>query len=269
MVRSCSPGVASGATPRSWPRYVRSQPGCRRADQLRAGGHVVDHHQPAAAHCDCARPQPFDERNRHRDARAVGRVRDHQVGLGRQLAGRGHDALDQGVAVGGHAHLPPHAVAPLDDPEREVVEQLVGEQQAVEPHRGEVVERGDDRTHARHRHRCVLVVAHHRPERVLERLDVEQFLLRGAQSRASARPARSAARSRTRARWRARRARAGRGRRRPRSRGTDRAQLRRATIRRARAATSAPKSGPTSGLVTKSRPARPAPRARVKNPPSP
>ena len=82
--------------------------------------------------------------------------------------------------------------------------------------------------------RRVLVVAHHRSERVLERLDGEQVPLCGTQRRRALDQHVAQRASRTRARRRARPARAGRVRRPPRSRGTDRAHRRHATIRRAR-----------------------------------
>ena len=197
------------------------------------------------------------------------RVRGDGVRLRRQLVERGDDRLDELIAVERNdEHLGPTVGRALDDPERQVVEQLVGQHDAVEGDRGELVERGDDRAHAGDGLRRVVVGAHDRAERVFERLHPEQLVLRLAERRgafdqhvpecpfalglrrehvAASRP-RPAPTSTTR-----------------KGSGPSNSRHQPSSAR----ATSAPNSGPTSGLVTKSRPARPAPPARVKKPSSP
>ena len=107
---------------------------------------------------------------------------DH-VRLGRELVDRGDDRLGEAVAVERDPHLRPRSASAFDHAEREVVEQLVGQDHAVERHRRELVERGDDRSHADDRERGVVLVAHDRAEGVLERLDREQLMLLGAERR--------------------------------------------------------------------------------------
>ena len=76
-------------------------------------------------------------RGRDREPGAVGhhRVGGHRVRLRRQLGERGNDRLDELIAVERDAHLGPTVGRALDDPERQVVEQLVGEHDPVERRR--------------------------------------------------------------------------------------------------------------------------------------
>ena len=134
-------------------------------------------------------------------------------------------------------------------------------------HARKVVERGDDRAapgHGLGRLALVRPGTDRAPRRAV-RARAARVAPRA--SSPTARPARSAAPPSTR-RLRAQRRRPpdGPGPRRLPPPRTDRARPAGATRRRARGAITMPNSDPTSGLVTKSRPARPAPPPRVKKP---
>ena len=260
--RSC---VAVGAHPR--------RPG-RAPTSAARGVDVVDQDDLAPARARArTRSQPRAGRGRHRepgadvDDGALG----HEVGLGRQRRRRGDERLDEAVAVGATRTSSQPSAARSTTRNGRLSSSSLASTTPVERHRGEVVERGDDRAHARRpgSRRVVVVATTTGPS-------ASSNGSSASSSRCSSRrlgraldehvPQRAGAR---RARPRSDvGARGGPGPRRLRPRGTDRARPARATTRRARAATTTPNSGPTSGLVTKSRPARPAPPPRVKKPSS-
>ena len=160
MVMSCSPGATSGRDAPAVLAVGAQPPGFAALDAApRARRQVVDHdqHGRGAARRRTRATNPSTRVGTGTRVPAGG-VRGHEVGLGRELARpRARRSRPGRRRRARHAHLHPAAAAPLDDPEREVVEQLVGEHHAVERHRGEVVERGDDRAHAGDRQRRVLV----------------------------------------------------------------------------------------------------------------
>ena len=175
--------------------------------------------------------------------------------------GRRHQVLFEAVARDADPHLRPAVGGAFHDPERKVVEQLVGEDDSAHGNRGQLgaaTWRPGPVLGRRHRVGVGVVVGE-RAERVLDRLERQQrrAVRRGA--RRSARRARSAAPASTAARDASTSA-AKRPRPAPASITRNGSRAPSSSQQRSNARpTSAPKRVPISGLVTKSRPARPAP----------
>ena len=231
---------------------------------------VVDHDDRA----------PTERRQRPVHPRRGGVLEgDHRTGLGtrerdpRPLGitpgGRNGDPAEHSVRGSGRdVQFVPPAPGPLQQPDRDVVQQLVGDDHAVDLLGRQVLERAEHRAAARHRGGPVLVRVAVGAEH-LEGMDQRQVLpLAGAPRGRPLDEHVAQGGERTR-RGAARTARASAPRPAPAStttKGSGRPS--RATARSRNVATTAPNRGPTSGLVMKSPRSRPAPPPVAKNPPS-
>ena len=145
-VMSWSPGAASGDAAALVVPVGAQPPDCAPLDQLGRGGGVVDHDQhdrdaATVAHARSHVGEPVGTGSaRRRPAPGRRRRRGRLRPPARRPRAR---APRRSVAVGDPTRTShPSVGASLDDPEREVVEQLVGDDHAGERHRGELVERG-------------------------------------------------------------------------------------------------------------------------------
>ena len=117
-VMSCVPRSSSGAPPRSWPRYVRSHSVHGRVAIDAVVSRVVEH--------DDARPQRAARRAPiGRRPSAPGRARRRARRA--PVASPGTSTSTSASSVEPDPHLEPAAVSPLEEVDRQVVEQLVGE----------------------------------------------------------------------------------------------------------------------------------------------
>ena len=258
--RASSSGVAAAVV-----AAVGAQPPAGAAlDELGAGRRRSRRPRAHAAAQHAARTPRATRRRRgrHRQPRRRRhRCRGDDVGVGRELVGGRHEHLDEARRrrAPTRTSRQPSPV-PLDDAEQEVVEQLVGEHHAVDRERGQLVERGDDRPDAGRPAPASSSVVGARTGRARRRrLERQAVALLGPQRRRPLDEHVAQRRPRTRARRASTSRRAGRC---PAPASTTTNGSGRPSSRHqpsSARATHAPNSGPTSGLVTKSRPARPAP----------
>ena len=236
--------AAVGAEPvlrpvgRPAPPWSRSSRG-RRAGRRRSGGPGRGRRGPSAG------PRPAPARGRRRRRRWP------------PATSGGSAATTTSREPGVDEHLVPPPVTALPEVEREVVEQLVGEDDA----RGgeaRAARRGSRRSvpgRSAAGPRAVVVL---RAERERRRVERQVLGVPAPAAAPTARRARSAAPARTPARRRAPTGRACRARRRPRPPRTDRARPARRHHASSARPTTAPNSGPTSGEVRNAPPRRPA-----------
>jgi hypothetical protein len=110
---------------------------------------VIDDHQKTVAEHACALRQPVGHAGGDRKPRARldGKVGGVLAGVGREVTRRGNQDLHEPAgAVDPDAYLLPTACRPFHQTKRQVVEELVGDHDAVESDRGELVEGGHDGT---------------------------------------------------------------------------------------------------------------------------
>ena len=102
------------------------------------------------------------------------------IGFDREVVRRRHQVFFEGVAGDADPHLRPAVGGALHDPEREIVEQLVGEDDAAQGDGGKIGQRRGDRPEPGGDARVGIGAFVQRAERVLDRLERQHVALLGA-----------------------------------------------------------------------------------------